>query len=488
MATKNDIQELSPKALWKNFHKICQTPHPSHHLEAISKMIMDFAQQLNLEAVQDEVGNILIRKPATKGMENRKTTILQAHLDMVPQKDSSVNHNFETDAIQTIIDGDWVKADRTTLGADNGIGVAAAMAVLESKEIQHGTLEVLLTADEETNMVGAFGLKPEFLEGDILLNLDSESEGELYVGCAGGIDANISWKFIGEPSFADDIALKVTLKNLKGGHSGLEIDLGRANANKLLFRFLKEAIISYEARLAQVEGGNMRNAIPREASAIISIPTNERSNIEKLISEYEALFNEEYKAIENTIILTVEEVEMPETIIPEEVQDDLVNAITACPNGVFRFIPEIPEIVETSNNLSIVTSTADTIEVKCLLRSSVDSKKEELASMVESVFTLAGAKVEFSGSYSGWNPNLKSAILKEMSELYLEKFGVAAKVQVIHAGLECGVIGATYPNLDMISFGPTICHPHSPDEKVNIPSVQKFWNFLVATLENIPTK
>jgi dipeptidase D len=488
MATKNDIRELQPQALWNNFYKICQTPHPSHHLKEVSKMIMNFAHNLNLEAEQDETGSVLIRKPATKGMEGRKTAILQAHMDMVPQKDSNIEHVFEKDAIQTIIDGEWVKANRTTLGADDGIGVAAAMAILESTEVQHGPLEVLLTVDEETNMVGAFALKPGFLKGDILLNLDSETEGELYVGCAGGIDANISWKFVGVPSYADDIALKITLTGLKGGHSGLDIALGRANANKLLFRFLKEAIISYEVRLAWVDGGNMRNAIPREAAAIISIPVGERTNIEKLVSEYEDLFNDEYKAIDNKMTFKIEDVDMPETIIPEEVQDDLVNAITACPNGVFRFIPEIPEIVETSNNLSIITSTADTIEVKCLLRSSVDSKKEELASMVESVFSLAGAKVEFSSSYSGWNPNLQSAILKEMDELYTKKFGEKAKVQVIHAGLECGVIGATEPRLDMISFGPTICHPHSPDETVNIPSVQKFWDFLVATLENIPMK
>lgn len=485
---ENDIRTLQPQALWNNFYKICQTPHPSHHLEKISAMIVDFAKNLNLDVQRDEVDNILIRKPATAGMENRQTAILQAHLDMVPQKDGNVAHNFETDAIQAVVDGEWVHANRTTLGADNGIGVATAMAILESKELQHGPLEVLLTVDEETNMVGAFALKQGFLQGDILLNLDSETEGELYVGCAGGIDANISWKFVGVPAYEDDIALKISLKGLKGGHSGLDIALGRANANKLLFRFLKEAIISYEVRLAWVEGGNMRNAIPREAAAIISIPADERKNIEKLVAEYEELFNEEYKAIENKISFAVEEVEMPETIIPEEVQDDLVNAITACPNGVFRFIPEIPEIVETSNNLSIISTTADTIEVKCLLRSSVDSKKEELASMVESVFALAGAKVEFSGSYSGWNPNLQSAILKEMRQLYTQKYGNEPIVQVIHAGLECGVIGATEPRLDMISFGPTICHPHSPDEKVNIASVEKFWNFLTATLENIPTK
>ena len=479
------ICDLQPQLVWKNFNKLCSVPHPSHHLEKITKVIVDFGKEHGLETIVDKAGNIIIRKPATPGRENAIPVVLQAHTYIVPQKNNDKVHNFETDPIEPMIDGEWVRANGTTLGADNGVGVAAGMAILESKDIQHGPLELFVTADEETGMYGAFGMEPGTLKGNILLNLDSEDFGELYVGCAGGVDANISWKYQGVAAIADDVALKVTIKGLKGGHSGLEINCGRANANKLLFRFLKEVISLYEARLAKVEGGNMRNAIPREAYAVISVPSEEVENIKKLVEEYCDLFNKEYSITENKIEVLCEEIEMPELIIPEEIQDDLVNAITGCPNGVFRMIPAIPDTVETSMNLSIIEANATDISVKCLLRSSVDSKKEELASMVESVFTLAGAKVEFSGSYSGWNPNLDSTILNTMKEVYKQEFGEEAAVKVIHAGLECGILGAIEPKLDMVSFGPTIRHPHSPDEKINIESVGKFWKLLVATLEHL---
>ena len=479
------ICDLQPQLVWKNFNKLCSVPHPSHHLEKITKVIVDFGKEHGLETIVDKAGNIIIRKPATPGRENAIPVVLQAHMDMVPQKNNDKVHNFETDPIEPMIDGEWVRANGTTLGADNGVGVAAGMAILESKDIQHGPLELFVTADEETGMYGAFGMEPGTLKGNILLNLDSEDFGELYVGCAGGVDANISWKYQGVAAIADDVALKVTIKGLKGGHSGLEINCGRANANKLLFRFLKEVISLYEARLAKVEGGNMRNAIPREAYAVISVPSEEVENIKKLVEEYCDLFNKEYSITENKIEVLCEEIEMPELIIPEEIQDDLVNAITGCPNGVFRMIPAIPDTVETSMNLSIIEANATDISVKCLLRSSVDSKKEELASMVESVFTLAGAKVEFSGSYSGWNPNLDSTILNTMKEVYKQEFGEEAAVKVIHAGLECGILGAIEPKLDMVSFGPTIRPPHSPDEKINIESVGKFWKLLEATLEHV---
>ncbi len=481
----NTICDLQPKGLWTNFHKLCQVPHPSHHLDAITKVLVDFGKNLGLETIVDKAGNVIIRKPATPGMEHCQPVVLQAHMDMVPQKNNDKVHNFETDPIETIIDGDWVRANGTTLGADNGIGVAAGMAVLESTELKHGPLELFITADEETGMYGAFGMEPGTLKGKILLNMDSEDFGELYVGCAGGVDANISWQYQGAPLPADDIAMRIDITGLKGGHSGLEINTGRANANKLLFRILKDAVAQYEARLAWVEGGNMRNAIPREASAIITVPADTQVEIEKLVEEYRDLFNEEYKITENPIKVVCSVVEAPEMIIPEEIQDDLINAITACPNGIFRMIPAIPDTVETSMNLSIITANAESIEVKCLLRSSVDSKKEELASMVESVFTLAGAKVEFTGSYSGWNPDLNSTILHVMSEAFEKQFGKKAEVKVIHAGLECGILGAIEPGLDMISFGPTIRHPHSPDEKVHIPSVAQFWDFLTATLANM---
>ena len=483
-----DIHSLQPQEVWRNFAKVCSVPHPSHHLEQITKLVVDFGKSLGLETLTDKAGNVLIRKPATAGMEDRKVIVLQAHLDMVPQKNNSVKHDFEKDPIKTIVDGEWLRADQTTLGADNGIGVAAIMAVLESKNLKHGPIAALFTTDEETGMYGAFGLQPDWIKGDILLNLDSEDEGELFIGCAGGLDASINWKFKPLPTAPDDIALKVTVSGLKGGHSGLDIILGRANANKLLFRFLKEAISSDEARLSEVEGGNMRNAIPREGWAIITIPEESKKDIVNLAKEYEALFNEEYKDIENKITISVEEVDTPDNIIPEQIQDDFINAVTGCPNGVFRMIPTIPNIVETSMNLSIIKANTEKIEVHCLLRSSVDSKKEELASMVESIFTLAGAKVEFSGGYSGWNPNTNSPILHAMKETYKKEFNKEPKVQVVHAGLECGIIGATEPNLDMISFGPTIRHPHSPDEKVNIKSVGDFWHFLTKSLENAPKK
>ena len=483
-----DIRNLEPKAVWQNFAKICSVPHPSHHMEQITKMMVDFGKSLNLETLVDEVGNVLIRKPATAGMENRKVIVLQSHLDMVPQANSGVKHDFPNDPIQTVIDGEWVKANQTTLGADNGIGMAATMAVLEDKNLKHGEIVGLFTSDEETGMYGAFGLKPNWIKGDIMLNLDSEDEGELFIGCAGGLDAGISWKFQSVPAEIGDIALKINISGLKGGHSGLDINLGRANANKLLFRFLKEAVSRYEARLAEVEGGNMRNAIPREAWAIFTIPEDSRQEIENLAKEYEELFNEEYKFTENPIVVTLEDVEMPENIIPEDIQDDFINGVTACPNGVFRMIPSMPDVVETSMNLSIIRANAESIKIDCLLRSSVDSKKEELASKVESIFTMAGAKVEFSGAYSGWNPNPSSPILQAMKETYLKEFGKEAEVKVVHAGLECGIIGAVEPKLDMISFGPTIRHPHSPDEKVHIESVGQFWKFLVSVLENAPKK
>ncbi len=482
------IETLQPTTLWRNFYKLTQIPHPSGYMKPMSEFLMVFAKAHNLEAKTDKVGNILIKKSATAGMENRQTVVLQAHIDMVPQKNGDVEHDFVTDALRPVIDGEWVRASGTTLGADNGIGVAAALAVLESNDLQHGPIEAFFTVDEETGMVGANGLAEDFLSGDILLNMDSEDEGELYVGCAGGVDANLTFKYQEVAVPEGDVAVCVELKGLRGGHSGLEINEGRANANKLIFRFLKESIMQYEARLASVEGGNMRNAIPREAHAVLTIPADTLGDLEILVQEYEDLFNEEYRAIENEISFTMREVELPSGLIPEEIQDDLVNAVTACPNGVFRFIPEIPDTVETSNNLSIVKSDGNVVEVACLLRSSVDSKKDELASMVESVFALAGAKVEFSGSYSGWNPNMNSAILKTMKQVYAQNFGKEPAVKVVHAGLECGIIGPKVPEMDMISFGPTIRHPHTPNEKVNIASVKRFWNFLKLTLENVPVK
>jgi dipeptidase D len=484
----NDIRNLSPQLLWKHFYSLTQIPRPSGKIEPVGTFLADFGKSLGLETLRDKAGNVLVRKPATPGMENRKAVILQAHMDMVPQKNSGVAHNFETDPIDAYVDGDWVTARDTTLGADNGIGVAAAMAVLESTDLQHPAIEMFITVDEETGMHGAFGLQPDFLKGNILINMDSEDEGELYVGCAGGIDANVSFAYNEVPVPEGDVALKIVLKGLKGGHSGVDIHLQRANANKLMFRFLKEAVAEYEARLASIEGGSLRNAIPREAFAIITVPKDGIQDIMDLLDDYSALFTEEYAGVENAISFTAEVTQLPTGLIPEEIQDDLINGVTACPNGVFRVIPELPSVIETSNNLAIVHSNGTSIECKCLIRSSVESRKEELASMVNSVFSLAGAKVEFSGAYPGWKPNLQSPILKEMSKVYEDNYGKTPKVMIIHAGLECGILGMNYPNMDMISFGPTIRYPHSPDEKVNIETVEKFWDYLVKTLANIPLK
>lgn len=484
----NDIRNLEPKALWENFHGITQVPRPSGKKEQIGKYLEDFGKSLGLETLRDEIGNVLIRKPATPGMEDRKGVILQAHMDMVPQKNSHVNHDFEKDPIQTHIDGEWVTANETTLGADNGIGVAAAMAIMQSTGIAHPAIELFITVDEETGMFGAFGLQPDFLKGDILINMDSEDEGELYVGCAGGIDADITFKFKEVEVPEGDVAFKLSLTGLKGGHSGVDIHLQRANANKLMFRFLKEAVADYDARLCCIEGGTLRNAIPREAFAAITVPQEGVDELMELVGEYEALFCTEFEGVEDGISFTAERTDKVKGLMPEEVQDDLINAITACPNGVYRFIPEVPDVVETSNNLAIVRSEGNTIGVSCLIRSSVESRKEELASMVESVFALAGAKVEFKGGYPGWKPNLDSPILKEMTNIYEKNFGKTPRIMIIHAGLECGILGRNYPYMDMISFGPTIRFPHSPAEKVNIPTVQKFWDFLLLTLANIPKK
>lgn len=484
----NDIRQLEPKALWENFYNITRVPRPSGKKEQIGAFLENFGKSLGLETLRDEIGNVLVRKPATPGMENRKAVVLQAHMDMVPQKNSNVAHNFETDPIDAHIDGEWVKASDTTLGADNGIGLAAAMAVLQSTGIPHPAIEMFITVDEETGMFGAFGLQPNFLKGDILINMDSEDEGELYVGCAGGIDADISFRYKEVAIEEGDVALKVSLTGLKGGHSGVDINLQRANANKLMFRFLKDAVADYEARLASIDGGSLRNAIPREAFAVITVPEEGVDDIIEFVKECEEIFIEEFAGVEEKISFTVDQVELPTGLIPEEVQDDLINGVTACPNGVFRVIPELPSVVETSNNLAIIKSDGNSIVLRSLIRSSVESRKEELASMVESVFALAGAKVEMKGGYPGWKPNLDSPILKEMTRIYETKFGKTPKVMIIHAGLECGILGTHYPHMDMISFGPTIRFPHSPDEKVNIKTVQMFWDFLLATLADIPVK
>lgn len=482
------ILSLAPQNVWKHFYGLTRVPRPSGFLAPVQQFLLDFAKSAGVEAVKDEAGNIIMRKPATPGMEDCKGVILQAHMDMVPQKNNDTVHDFEKDPIETYIDGEWVKARGTTLGSDNGMGVAAIMAVMEDKTLKHGPLEALITADEETGMFGAFGLKPGSLKGEILLNLDSEDEGELYIGCAGGVDVTATLQYKEAEVDPEDVAIKLTLKGLRGGHSGLEINQGRANANKLLVRFVREAIAEYEARLASWKGGNMRNAIPREADAVLTLPAENVDELLELVKEYEALFNEEYHAIETPVTFKAERTELPKGVVPEEIQDNLVDAIYACQNGVCRMIPTIPDTVETSSNLSIVTIDGGQAQFCLLVRSSSESMKEYLATSLESCFSMAGMKVEMSGSYSGWNPDVESPILKAMVKSYEEQFGAEPAVKVVHAGLECGIIGAIIPGLDMISFGPTLRSPHSPDERVLIPTVKKFYDFLVATLANTPKK
>lgn len=478
------MKNLQPQGLWSSFYSLTQIPRPSGKRKEIAEFLVNYGKSLGLETLQDEIGNVLIRKPASAGMENHPGVILQGHMDMVPQKNSDKDFDFEKDPIEAYIEenGEWVTANGTTLGADNGIGVATALAILADKNVVHPPLEALFTIDEETGMYGANDLKAGWLKGKYLLNLDSETEGELYVGCAGGVDTTATFAYQTVDTEEGDIALKVELKGCKGGHSGCDIHLQRANAIKLLFRFLKDAVANYEARLACVEGGSLRNAIPREASAIITIPEESYQDVQDLVDRYEDLFLREYDGVDGDISLTAKEVECPKQELPEDVQDFLIHAITLCPHGVYRMIPEMPDIVETSNNLAMIKTEEGKVTVFCLTRSSVESRKEELASIIQSAFSLAGADVEFSGAYPGWKPNFKSTLLKTMKDTYVKEFGNEPRIVTIHAGLECGIIGGNYPNMEMISFGPTIEHPHSPDERVNIATVQKFYQYVKAAL------
>ncbi|HSO87618.1 MAG TPA: aminoacyl-histidine dipeptidase [Draconibacterium sp.] len=485
-----NIKDIKPVEVWSVFDQMLQIPRPSHHEEKIQEWAVNFGKNLGLETIKDELGNVIIRKPATPGMENRKGVILQGHLDMVPQKNSDKTHDFAKDPIEAIVDGDWVKANGTTLGSDNGIGVSAAMAVLASKTIKHGPVEVLLTATEETGMDGANGLKSGLLNGDILINMDSEDEGELYVGCAGGEDVTCKFKYAEKKTTKNQVGMKLSVTGMKGGHSGIDIPLGRGNAIKVFFRILNVAYEQFGAQLANIEGGSLRNAIPREAFGTIAVKKGKTEKLIKLVDETAAIIKSELAVTEPTLTVSLEEVKKPKTVISKKIQKKLTAAIIACPNAVIRMSDSMAGLVETSTNLAIVKSDAKKkiITASCLMRSSVDSAKEELGSRIKAVFELAGAEVKLSGAYPGWKPNMDSAILKTMQDVYNKNFGKIPEIKAIHAGLECGILGGNYPHWDMISFGPTIRFPHSPDEKVNIATVQKFWDFLVATLEGIPEK
>lgn len=484
----SEIKNLNPECIWRNFDALTQVPRPSGHLEKVQHMLLEFAARVGVEAFKDAAGNIVMRKPASPGMENRKGIILQAHMDMVPQKSKESTHNFETDPIQTYVDGEWVKAKGTTLGADNGIGVAAIMAVMEDKTLVHGPVEGLITADEETGMFGANDLPEGELNGDILLNLDSETWGKFVIGSAGGVDVTAKLEYKEVETDKDDAAVKVVIKGLKGGHSGLEINEGRGNANKLMARFVHEAIAEYGARLATWHGGNMRNAIPFECETVLTLPKENVEALKEAVAEWCALFNNEYRTIEENIQFFAEDVEAPATEVPEEIQDNLLDAIYGCHNGVLRMIPVFPSVVETSSNLAIIDIEGGHAYFKLLARSSRESMRDYIATTLESTFSMAGMKVEMSGEYGGWDPNTDSEILQLLEKNYRELFNEDAIEQVDHAGLECSVILGKYPHLDVVSLGPTMRSPHTTSERCLISTVAPFWELLKKTLAEAPVK
>lgn len=483
------IAELDPQRVWKNFYELTKIPRPSKNEGKAVEYLYEFGKKLGLETTKDELGNVIIRKPATKGMENRKGIILQAHVDMVPQKNSDVDFNFDTDAIRTrIVDGEWVYATGTTLGADNGMGCSVAMAVLEAKDLAHGPIEALFTIDEETGMTGARGLKPGILKGEILVNLDSEEEGELYVGCAGGLDGQAVFHYKEEAVPAGYEGFKISLTGLLGGHSGMDINLYRANANKVMARLLLPLVRDLGAKLISIEGGSLRNAIPREAFATVAVASEKAGEAKKILESRFAEVRSEYAGTDTDAKLDVAPEKVSGGAIEQKVALNMLRALYACPNGVERMSDAMPGLVETSNNMAMVKSGNGQITVSSLMRSSVDTAKDDLAEKMRAVFELAGADITFTGGYSGWKPNMDSAILKEMKEVYKKLYGNEPAVKAIHAGLECGILGGIYPNWDMVSCGPTIRSPHSPDERVNIATVAKLWNFIVEVLKNTPEK
>ncbi len=484
----SEISNLSPAPVWQFFDKICSIPHPSKHEEALAQAIIGWVTELNLEVRRDATGNVFIKKPATPGMEHKKGVVLQAHIDMVPQKNEDTDHDFTVDPIQPYIDGEWVTAKGTTLGADNGMGMAACLAVLASKDIKHGPLEVLLTVDEEAGMTGAFGLEAGWLEGDILLNTDSEQEGEVYMGCAGGVDASMTFDITREAIPVTYITRQLTLKGLKGGHSGCDIHTGRGNANKLLARFLAGHADELGLRLIEFRGGSLRNAIPREAFVTVAVPAENEAKLTELYNFYTDLLKAELGKVETSIATFNEAKETTSSMFTVEPQKRFIAALNACPNGVVRMSDEVEGVVETSLNVGVITTEENKVTVLCLIRSLIDSGRSQVEGMLTSVAELAGASVVFSGTYPGWKPDADSEIMHVFRDMYEGIYGNKPNIMVIHAGLECGLFKNPYPNMDMVSFGPTIKFPHSPDEKVKIDTVELFWEQMIALLENIPAK
>jgi dipeptidase D len=484
------LSHLQPAGLWQLFEKICSIPHPSKHEQQISLWIQDWAKELGLAIKEDAIGNLFIKKPATAGMENRKGVILQAHMDMVPQKNNDTVHDFLTDPIKPyVIDsGDWVTAEGTTLGADNGVGLASALAILASDDISHGPLEVLVTIDEEAGMSGAFGLEAGWLDGDILINTDSEQEGEVYMGCAGGIDGNSSFNLSFEDVPSDYQAFNLSISGLKGGHSGVDIHTGRANANKLLVRFLLAATNDFDISLTELNGGSLRNAIPREANASFVVAKDKVAALKVALSDYLATIQKNLGAIETDIDMLLISPEDFETCWTKATQAAILRALNACPNGVIRMSDDIEGIVETSLNLGVIRTRGGKFNAMVLIRSLHDDGRLETQRTVQSVFELAGADITFSGAYPGWKPDTDSAIMNTVRDTYESLFNKVPEVMVIHAGLECGLFKTAYPHWDMVSIGPTIKFPHSPDEKIEIATVALYWQLLVAVLGNIPQK
>ncbi len=483
-----EIRQLEPQAMWSRFADLNAVPRPSKKEERVIAFMKDFGEGLGLETIVDATGNVIIRKPATPGMEDRVTVVIQGHLDMVCQKNADTDFDFETQGIDMYVDGDWVKARGTTLGADNGIGVATAMAILASDDIEHPAIEALFTVDEETGMTGAMGLEGGMLEGGILLNLDTEEDDEITIGCAGGVDVNVSGTYEEVEVPADSAAYRLTVKGLTGGHSGMDIHLGRGNANKLLNRLLLEGTVSYGIGVASIDSGGLRNAIPREGSAVIAVDQGAVEEFGEFVASRAAELKSEYATTDPNLSILLEPAERPEKMLEDVFQDMLLRAVAACPHGIYRMSPDIEDLVQTSSNIARVLAENGEYKVQCLTRGSVDSEKMDMAVSIRSVFELIGADVALTGEYPGWAPRPDAPIVKLMGSLYEELFGSKAPVMACHAGLECGILGTNYPDMQMISFGPNIRGAHSPDEKVQVSSVQKFWGYLLETLKRIPKK
>ena len=483
----NEILQLEPRAMWKHFADLNAVPRPSKKEQRVIAFMKDFGNSLGLETIEDEVGNVIIRKPATPGMEDRVTIVLQGHLDMVHQKNADTDFDFDSQGIEMFVDGDWVKARGTTLGADNGIGVASAMALLASDDIPHPAIEALFTIDEETGMTGAMGLKGGLLRGDILLNLDTEDDDELTIGCAGGVDVTVTGSYKQEQPGPGDIAFTLSVKGLTGGHSGMDIHRGRGNANKLINRLLLSCAQQCGSRVASIDAGGLRNAIPREGSAIITVDESRVDALTRFVTDQAAILKSEYATTDPGLEILLDTAELPATVLNTDFQGKLLRAVSACPNGIFRMSPDVPDLVQTSNNLARLKVEDGEYKVMCLTRGSVDSEKMDLARAIQSTYELMGAEVECSGAYPGWAPRPSAPIVKLMSDLYQELFGEEAAVLACHAGLECGILGSNYPEMQMISFGPNIRGAHSPDEKVQISSVQKYWGLLLEALKRIPS-